>query len=91
MYPTFRLGTASKAVPQGRHLFRAGVRLELAIKRLQAQSLDHQPRHLHLFRKGPSERLGESLTAHDNSITIINITWAKTTFFYFSRLLGIRV
>jgi hypothetical protein len=34
MYSTIRFGTASKAAPQGRHLYRAGVGVELAIKRL---------------------------------------------------------
>jgi hypothetical protein len=41
MYSTIRFGTASKAAPQGRHLYRAGVGVELAIKRLPAQCLDH--------------------------------------------------
>jgi hypothetical protein len=36
MYSTIRFGTASKAAPQGRHLYRAGVGIELAIKRLPA-------------------------------------------------------
>jgi hypothetical protein len=31
MYYTIRFGTASKAAPQGRHLYRAGVGVELAI------------------------------------------------------------
>ena len=41
MYSTIRFGTASKAAPQGRHLYRAGVGVELAIKRLPARCLDH--------------------------------------------------
>jgi hypothetical protein len=41
MYSTIRFRTASKAAPQGRHLFRAGVGVELAIKRLPARCLDH--------------------------------------------------
>ncbi len=41
IYSTIRFGTASKATPQGRHLSRAGVGVELAIKRLPAQCLDH--------------------------------------------------
>jgi hypothetical protein len=41
MYSTIRFGTASKAAPQGRHLFRARVGVELAIKRLLARCLDH--------------------------------------------------
>jgi hypothetical protein len=32
MYSTIRFGTASKATPQGRRLYRAGVGFELAIK-----------------------------------------------------------
>ena len=42
MYSTIRFGTASKAAPQRRHLYRAGVGVELAIKRLPARCLDHQ-------------------------------------------------
>jgi hypothetical protein len=42
MYSTIRFGTASKATPQGRHLYRAGVGVELAIKQLPARCLDHQ-------------------------------------------------
>jgi hypothetical protein len=41
MYSTIRFGTASKAAPQGRQLYRAGVGVELAIKRLPARCLDH--------------------------------------------------
>jgi hypothetical protein len=41
MYSTIKFGTASKAAPQGRHLYRAGVGIELAIKRLPARCLDH--------------------------------------------------
>ena len=41
MYSTIRFGTASKATPQGRHLYRAGAGVELAIKRLPARCLDH--------------------------------------------------
>ncbi len=38
MYSTIRFGTASKAAPQGRHLFRAGVGFEQVIKRLHLDS-----------------------------------------------------
>ncbi len=41
MYSTIRFGTASKATPQGRRLYRAGVGFELAIKRSPARRLDH--------------------------------------------------
>ncbi len=41
MYSTIRFGTASKAAPQRRHLYRAGVGFELAIKQLPALCLDH--------------------------------------------------
>ncbi len=41
MYSTIRFGTASKATPQGRRLYRAGVGFKLAIKRSPARFLDH--------------------------------------------------
>jgi hypothetical protein len=41
MYSTIRFGTASKATPQGRRLYRAGVGFELAFKRSPARRLDH--------------------------------------------------
>ena len=41
MYSTIRFGTASKATPLGRRLYRAGVGFELAIKRSPARCLDH--------------------------------------------------
>ena len=41
MYSTIRFGTASKATPLGRRLYRAGVGFELAIKRSPARRLDH--------------------------------------------------
>jgi hypothetical protein len=41
MYSTIRFGTASKATPQGRRLYRMGVEFELAIKRSPALRLDH--------------------------------------------------
>ncbi len=40
MYSTIRFGTASKATPHGRRLYRAGVGFKLAIKR-QARGLDY--------------------------------------------------
>ena len=43
MYSTIRFGTASKAAPQGRHRYRAGVGVELAIKRLPARCLEKNP------------------------------------------------
>ncbi len=53
MYSTIRFRTASKATPQGRHLSRAGVGVELAIKRLPARCLDHQATtsliHIHRY------------------------------------------
>ncbi len=50
MYSTIKFGTASKATPQGRLLYRAGVGFELAIKLSQARRLDHSATtslHLH--------------------------------------------
>jgi hypothetical protein len=41
MYSTIRFGTASKATPLGRRLYRARVGFELAIKRSPARRLDH--------------------------------------------------
>ncbi len=41
MYSAIRLGTASKATPQGRRLYRAGVGFELAIKWSPARRHDH--------------------------------------------------
>ncbi len=41
MYSTIRFGTASKATPQGRRLYRAGVGFELAINRSPARRLDY--------------------------------------------------
>jgi hypothetical protein len=41
MYSTIRFGTASKATPQGRRLYRAGVGFKLAIKQSPARRHDH--------------------------------------------------
>jgi hypothetical protein len=41
MYSTIKFETASKATPQGRRLYRAGVGFELSIKRSPARRLDH--------------------------------------------------
>jgi hypothetical protein len=40
MYSTIKVLNGIQATPQGRHLSRAGVGFELAIKRLPARSLD---------------------------------------------------
>jgi hypothetical protein len=45
MYATIRFGTASKAAPQGRHLYRAGVGVELRSNDCQPDALTIRPRH----------------------------------------------
>ena len=69
MYSTIRFGAASKASPQGHHLYRVGVGFELVIKRSQARRLDHSATtfltllNIHesaRFKKGASEDLWAS-------------------------------